>query len=260
MLQHPNSAFEIKTSATLDFAPTTDANISDLDQDEQYICSFDEDVFNKYNHDEQAYPSHLYDLVRCKSLEDLSKEKKSEEKIEQEMNTIEKKTSELGGKKIAMLKPVNVLKGHRKSKSVTKTTGRTSYPVNNSFFTFLLVDDNIINIFILKRLLFKLFPNSKTIYTIDSTKVEQLLKTTTFDMIFLDIEMPILSGIDLTKIVRNRADLDKLGLIAVTSRHTDKDLQLYESIGIDHTLRKPLYGDWNVLIDRVSAIVAERNS
>lgn len=141
--------------------------------------------------------------------------------------------------------------------STISVTFLKSSTIDYSNYTFLLVDDNLINLFILKRILFKIFPNSKLIYTLDSTKVEYYLNSVKFDLIFLDIEMPILSGIDLTKIVRNRPELDYLGLIAVTSRHNDDDLHLYKSIGIDYTLKKPLIG-WDNLIDTVKSVIESR--
>mgnify|MGYP001070003757 CR=1 FL=1 len=107
-------------------------------------------------------------------------------------------------------------------------------------YVFLIVDDNIINVRILEKILTKLFSKCQIITTVDSTKVSQLLLHYKFDLIFLDIEMPIISGIEIATFIRNHHLLNSLAIIAVTSRSDDEDLLLYNKIGIDFTLKKPL--------------------
>lgn len=130
-------------------------------------------------------------------------------------------------------------------------------------FRFLLVDDNVINLRILQRILVKLYPNA-SITTIDkSYQIPNLLKSQKYDVIFLDIEMPILTGIDITKIIRTDSlfkDLNTVGIIAVTTKTSHDDLMLYDSLGIDYTLAKPLNYTLNHMVNCIESVIKYRKS
>ena len=99
---------------------------------------------------------------------------------------------------------------------------------NQNAYQFLVVDDNEINLRIFRRVLKKLFPNSlvDTIQDSREVKPENLLL---YKIVFLDIEMPNVTGVDIATAVRLRPALETLGLVAVTTKSTAKDLKIYEA-------------------------------
>jgi CheY-like chemotaxis protein/HPt (histidine-containing phosphotransfer) domain-containing protein len=62
-----------------------------------------------------------------------------------------------------------------------------------------------------------------------------------FDLVLMDIQMPVLNGIDATK--RLRAIQYKKPIIALTANVMKSDLALYKEAGFDDTLAKPLEKD-----------------
>lgn len=234
-------------------------NETDFDTNHEYLYSINKHLLTQYNNKDN-YRYNTYDvnnLIKSRSLGDMANEQ------EQDNTHRSRSRSQSPISPVTPTTPISPIfhqptmdHKSKSTSSIPKADGK--FPVDYSSFTFLLVDDNLINLFILKRILAKIFPNSKLVFTSDSTEVEMLLEQNKFDLIFLDIEMPILSGIDLTRMVRQRKDWDYLGLIAVTTRFSDADLQLYKSIGIDHTLKKPLVGDWDRLVDKVHTVIESR--
>lgn len=108
-------------------------------------------------------------------------------------------------------------------------------------YTFLVVDDNEINLRILSRMLRKLYPRASVRTVQHSAAVETTEAALLhFDIIFLDIEMPEVSGTELATRVRGLKELDHVALVAVTTRYSSLDVDLYRSVGFDYTFGKPL--------------------
>lgn len=140
------------------------------------------------------------------------------------------------------------------------TMERTSSDYHKIYtpFKFLLVDDNVINLRILHKILIKLYPNA-SITTVDkSYEIPSLVQRQKFDVIFLDIDMPILTGIDIAKIIRK--DLHDVAIIAVTTRASTDDRKLYYSLGIDYTLAKPLNYTLNHIVSCVESVIRYRKT
>lgn len=112
---------------------------------------------------------------------------------------------------------------------------------NNGTYNFLLVDDNEINLRIFLRMLRKLFPCSSVRTVQESHTVETSEATLLhYDIIFLDIEMPQVTGPEIATKIRLVPQLDHVALVAVTTRCMLADLELYRLCGFDLTIRKPL--------------------
>ncbi|EGW31320.1 uncharacterized protein SPAPADRAFT_56192 [Spathaspora passalidarum NRRL Y-27907] len=125
-------------------------------------------------------------------------------------------------------------------------------------YRFLVVDDNIVNLQILSRQLLKIFPYAEINQIQDSTKVKQLLDRNTFDVVFLDIEMPEVDGIELAQYMRCNEKFNQWGVIAVTTLTTTRDIQRYKQCGIDYTFKKPMNADLNHIARVVDEIIRQR--
>ena len=114
------------------------------------------------------------------------------------------------------------------------------HPVNAPRLHVLIVDDNSINLQILSRLLNMHMSDSiEHIELVKSgVKALEVLKCRPFDLILMDIDMPILNGIETTKHIRSTTEFDilpqnrKAPIVAVTTNDSLKWRQLYTKIGM----------------------------
>lgn len=128
-------------------------------------------------------------------------------------------------------------------------------------YHFLLVDDNAINLRIFARVLKKLFPRALVRCVQDSLALELTEELfSRFDCVFLDIDMPLVTGIDIATTLRGFPTLDHVGLIAVTTRALLSDMELYDSIGFDHTFPKPLNASYNDILAKIEQVVSVRGA
>lgn len=134
-----------------------------------------------------------------------------------------------------------------------------SFTPSEKQYKFLLVDDNLINLRIFSRILRKLFPKSTVSAIQDSTSIQMTESFfRQYDCIFLDIDMPIVTGLDIASKVRGFLNLDTKGLIAVTTRSLHHDLDLYESLGFDHCFPKPVAFSYPYLLEKIEEVVKVR--
>lgn len=93
-------------------------------------------------------------------------------------------------------------------------------------------------------------------YEIKSVKNgQELLKaveTENFDVILLDINMPIINGIECAKAIRAMTDPVKANtpLIAITGNALNFTVDYFKSVGFNEYLQKPL--NFDLLVDLVS--------
>lgn len=92
-------------------------------------------------------------------------------------------------------------------------------------------------------------------YEIKSVKNGQellkIVETETFDVILLDINMPIVNGIECAKSIRAMSDKTKAAtpLIAITGNALNFTVDYFKSVGFNEYLQKPL--NFDLLLDMV---------
>ncbi|TAF73467.1 MAG: response regulator [Bacteroidetes bacterium] len=92
-------------------------------------------------------------------------------------------------------------------------------------------------------------------YEIKSVKNGQellkIVESETFDVILLDINMPIVNGIECAKSIRAMADKTKAAtpLIAITGNALNFTVDYFKSVGFNEYLQKPL--NFDLLLDMV---------
>ncbi|KAM9896859.1 hypothetical protein OXX79_007238 [Metschnikowia pulcherrima] len=128
---------------------------------------------------------------------------------------------------------------------------------NQNVYKFLVVDDNEINLRIFRRVLKKLFPYSLIDTIQDSTQVDPCALSQ-YKIVFLDIEMPQVTGVDIANAVRSRTALDNLGLVAVTTKSTPPDMKLYEKCGFDMTIPKPVHRGYSGILRDIEQVLTGR--
>ncbi len=104
--------------------------------------------------------------------------------------------------------------------------------------TVLIVEDNEMNIRLFSDLL-----KSKGYHVIacpDSTKALQIVKDNHPDVILMDIQMPEISGLELTRLIREDSTISDTKIVAVSAFAMDEDIDRIRSAGCDDYISKPI--------------------
>jgi len=104
-------------------------------------------------------------------------------------------------------------------------------------FSILLVEDDKINRMVLHRLLEKMGYNPDT--AVNGQEALDKLQQTTYDVILMDIQMPIMDGLETTKKIRQTLEHQPI-IIAITANAMTQDKILCEKAGMDDFLAKPI--------------------
>ncbi len=108
---------------------------------------------------------------------------------------------------------------------------------------FLVVDDNPLNLLVLRMMLEKRFPNAEVVCMSDAyTAMQYLTNMPLPHMLLLDVWMPDMDGYDLSRWVRNhaRTELAEVPIVAITGTMRAEDATLRQSCGINDVVYKPL--------------------
>jgi|JI9StandDraft_2_1071091.scaffolds.fasta_scaffold03152_5 PAS domain S-box-containing protein len=124
--------------------------------------------------------------------------------------------------------------------SITENYERTNVALESKEFKVLIVDDDIINMFLAKTIIKNILPNA-IIYEAENGKdaVEQFTKVSP-DIIFMDIQMPEMDGYEATYEIRQLEIERKIPIIAVTAGMQEGNEQNYLKSGMDDYTSKPV--------------------
>ncbi len=103
-------------------------------------------------------------------------------------------------------------------------------------YTVLLVEDNEMNRFIAKQSLS--FLGCAVTEAENGEEAIDILKHATFDLILMDIQMPVMDGIEATRYIRNTLKLD-VPIIALTANAFVQSLETYLKQGMNDYITKP---------------------
>lgn len=83
------------------------------------------------------------------------------------------------------------------------------------------------------------------------------LETDDYDLILMDIQMPVLNGIEATKIIRKNQKYKDIPIIAVTAYAFEEDFIKMKNAGIDDSVTKPIQK--HLLIDKINRMIKVNN-
>jgi len=122
-----------------------------------------------------------------------------------------------------------------------KKPAETQKPTNEILedLRFMVVDDNEINRKVIDGFLKKY---NHTVVLLESGRdaLDILETDQKFDALFLDIEMPGMSGIDLAQHIKQDASVKNIPLIAITGNVSDDDISRYKNAGFSDHVAKPI--------------------
>jgi PAS domain S-box-containing protein len=83
----------------------------------------------------------------------------------------------------------------------------------------------------------------------------QMLESTTYDLVLMDLQMPVMGGIDATRLIRKQARFHNLPIVALSATGDDDALDRWKSEGITGHLAKPFDSErlWSVVQQHLSA-------
>lgn len=121
----------------------------------------------------------------------------------------------------------------------TNATGNHPLLVNNSTSKgkVLLVEDNKVNQTIALAMLQRFGVNADLAE--DGKQAIIMIEQQDYQLVFMDIQMPVMDGVQATKQIRQRHDKDSLPIIALTANVTLEEVESYLSIGMNSHLGKP---------------------
>lgn len=108
-----------------------------------------------------------------------------------------------------------------------------------SNYSILIAEDNYINQKLMRKLLQKLGYNCDIVD--DGAKVVELLKEKQFDVILMDIQMPVMDGYEATRLIRETEKYrgTYTPIVAVTAFAMERDRKNAFEVGMDDFLPKP---------------------
>jgi PAS domain S-box-containing protein len=122
----------------------------------------------------------------------------------------------------------------------------------------LIVDDMLMNQFLAKTIVQHLGFTSDTA---DNGKIAiSLLKKNNYDLILMDLQMPIMNGWNTTKFIRTKMPPQKsaIPIIALTARITKEDLDKCKKVGMDECVTKPI--NETELFNKIHKLVKKKHN
>jgi len=132
---------------------------------------------------------------------------------------------------------INNITANNQPKAKIESTTQQEIEIDTHQPQVLLVEDNRINQTIAKTILTKLGLHIDI--ADDGLKALEKVKANQYDLILMDIRMPIMDGMETTIELRKHYSKDDLIIIAMTANVTKEEISHYLSIGMNGHLSKP---------------------
>jgi signal transduction histidine kinase/CheY-like chemotaxis protein len=108
-------------------------------------------------------------------------------------------------------------------------------------WTFLVADDHPVNRLLLKQVLQNTWPHSTVLEAEDGQKTLDLLRQQAVDLVFMDMVMPVMDGIDATRLIRQDpvVRITQVPILGLTANVNPLDLARFTSAGLSDVMLKP---------------------
>ena len=108
-------------------------------------------------------------------------------------------------------------------------------------WTFLVADDHPVNRLLLKQVLQNAWPHSQVLEAVDGQKTLDVLREHAVDLVFMDMVMPVMDGIDATRLIRQDTTdrIRQVPVLGLTANVNPLDLERFKSAGLSGVMLKP---------------------
>jgi len=106
---------------------------------------------------------------------------------------------------------------------------------------FLVVDDHRLNRLLVKQALKKAWPHSVVVEAENGAKALELWRAQRFDLVFMDMVMPVMDGIDATRRIRQdpAGPHNRVPVLGLTANVNPLDLERFKTAGLSGLMLKP---------------------
>lgn len=106
---------------------------------------------------------------------------------------------------------------------------------------FLVADDHPVNRLLLKQVLQNAWPRSVVLEALDGQKTLEVLREQAVDLVFMDMVMPVMDGIDATRLIRQEAAgrIRRVPVLGLTANINPLDLERFRLAGLNGVMLKP---------------------
>ena len=104
----------------------------------------------------------------------------------------------------------------------------------------LLVEDNLVNMYLAKTLLKRIIPNATIFEAVDGNEAILLFQKEAINIILMDVQMPKKNGYDATIAIRNLEKEQHIPIIALTAGIMNGEKAKCIEVGMNDFLSKPI--------------------
>ncbi|MFH6994465.1 PAS domain S-box protein [Flavobacterium sp. FlaQc-48] len=125
-------------------------------------------------------------------------------------------------------------------KKINQELSANNLNSNHKNITFLIVEDNKVNMLLLKTIIKNLYSSAYIYECENGYDAVSQFENINPDLVFMDIQMPIMNGYETTKAIRNTKTGKDIPIIAVTAGAEKEERNKCLSAGMDDYISKPI--------------------
>ncbi len=129
---------------------------------------------------------------------------------------------------------IELLKGKSKPSDALKSV------LSEQTFDILLVDDSVMNLVLARSIVQTMLPKVKITEVDSGEKAIEFLKKNQVDLVFMDVQMPEMSGYEATQHIRNQLNLVDVPIVALTAGIILGERERCLAAGMNDYLSKPI--------------------
>ncbi|MBN3582454.1 PAS domain S-box protein [Algoriphagus aestuarii] len=111
---------------------------------------------------------------------------------------------------------------------------------NNHEYTVLVVEDNMVNMILAETIIKRITPRATLLKAINGQEAVEICKKQIPDIIFMDVQMPIMNGYEATKALRAFKKFEKVPIIALTAGNVKGEREKCLAAGMTDFVVKPV--------------------